>query len=119
MIVHFNDRRAIPAGASFMMGGAAAVSPPRLINADRGGPVPEYPQPSSVAARLVNLIEDPALGEMHRLNLCPSAEFFVHGEELQRGKLGRMLGGDIRRARAVMPLCGDLLPLRAVQIFQI
>src|SRR5579864_6398456 len=75
--------------------------------------------PSLDLARLVELIEDPAIGEVGCLRLPPSAEQLVDREEIDLGKPSRVLRRGRRRARAVEVLAGDVLPLLRVQKLEV
>src|ERR1017187_6531760 len=70
-------------------------------------------------ARLINLVEDAAIGEVRLLRLLPAAEQLIHREQADLRELRFVLLRHRFQARTVEMLRGDFLPLRRVQIMQV
>src|SRR5215470_10255668 len=70
-------------------------------------------------ARLVDLVEDAAIGKVPGLRLGPSAEYFVDGEQCHLGELLAVLGGNFRHPGPEVVSGGDLLRLLAVEKLEI
>src|ERR1019366_7645344 len=67
----------------------------------------------------INTIERAVVGEMGRLRTGPAAENRVDGHERDIRKLGRMLRGDFRIARAVKMPGGYFLTFLGIEVAQI
>src|SRR6185437_16812805 len=65
--------------------------------------------------RLVDLVEDAAIGEMRRLRLAPAAEDLVDCEERDLRELVGMPRGDLGKARPVEIARRELLALGGVE----
>src|SRR5258708_3089623 len=83
------------------------------------GPV-TFPGSTDGAALLaIDAVERAVVGEMRRLRTGPAAESRVDGNERDVRKLGRILRGDVRIARAVKMLGGYFLTFLRIEIAQI
>src|SRR6266540_6016596 len=89
-------------------------------------PAPDAPDPAgpsphrgTLRARRVDLVEHPAVGEVGRLRLLPSAKHAVDGDELELRELRGVFRRDLRVARPVEVLRRELLPLRPVQELEV
>src|SRR4029077_9708064 len=71
-----------------------------------------------LVARVVDLIEGPAIGEVGGLGLIPTAEL-IDGDQRYAGKGGRIFGRHRRQTRTVVVLGRQFLGLRAVEVFQV
>src|SRR6266545_3771234 len=89
-------------------------------------PAPDAPDPAgpsphrgTLRARRVDLVEHPAVGEVGRLRLLPSAKHAVDGDELELRELRGVFRRDLRVARPVEVLRRELLPLRPVEELEV
>src|SRR5450830_1946857 len=77
------------------------------------------PRRQSMLRRIVDLIENPAVGEVDFLGLGPAAGHFVDGEQFYFGELGGVFGGEFGDGGAVVVLGDDVLAFVAVQVLQV
>src|SRR4029077_564780 len=68
---------------------------------------------------LIDLIEDTAVIEVRLLDLAPTAEDFVHREQLDLGEVFSVLLFDLNQTRAIKVLGGNFLACRTIEVFQI